>query len=502
VSNLAPELRPLSGVPVTKLPPDPPGLNRITSGALYAVNGRVYYWVIIPVQAPAGRLGYVAEQRRVVVNPATMKTINGLLGSTGTVYLRNAGDRFWAALDGTPVAAPTRRDTTDSGFIEYHGDGAPQVGMEAHVKPLPYVFVLEVPRSNLVLEPRATLRSIALLSLVILIGGVITAWALARRITRPLGDLTVAAEAIARGDYRRRVDVPQAMSDEVDRLGTSFNRMASQVEGSQRELASQVNQALAVTEELEAANERLRDMTVDAEEARDAALTANRAKSDFLAVMSHELRTPLNAIGGYADIMKLGIYGDMNEAQNDALTRIARSQQTLLALINDVLNFAKLEAGEVSYAMTDVPLAPAIAALEDLVSPQLRDRRLRYEVETCAPELAVRADAEKLQQILINLLSNAIKYTPEGGQIAIHCDVDVRKVHINVTDSGIGIAEDRLARIFDPFIQVGRALNRPHEGVGLGLSISRDLARAMGGSLVVRSKPGEGSTFTLTLDKA
>jgi signal transduction histidine kinase len=114
----------------------------------------------------------------------------------------------------------------------------------------------------------------------------------------------------------------------------------------------------------------------------------------------------------------------------------------------------------------------------------------------------VRADAEKLQQILINLLSNAIKFTPEGGTISVRCDVDARKVHIDVTDSGIGIAADRLERIFDPFIQVGRALNRPHEGVGLGLSISRDLALAMGGALSVRSTPSEGSTFTLTLDKA
>jgi signal transduction histidine kinase len=366
---------------------------------------------------------------------------------------------------------------------------------------LPYVFVLEVPRSTLFLEPRATLRGIMLVSLLVFLGGVFTVWALARRITRPLGELTVAAEGIAQGDYRRRVEVP-TMSDEVERLGTSFNRMASQVEASQRELAAQVNQAISVSEELEQANKQLKEITMDAEEARDAALTANQAKSDFLAVMSHELRTPLNAIGGYADIMNLGIYGEMNEQQKNALTRIARSQQTLLALINDVLNFAKLEAGEVRYAISDVPLAPAIESLEDLVGPQLRDRRMRYMVATCSPELAVRADAEKLQQILINLLSNAIKFTPEGGTISLHCDVDDRKVHINVTDSGIGIAADRLERIFDPFIQVGRALNRPHEGVGLGLSISRDLALAMGGALSVRSTPGEGSTFTLTLDKA
>lgn len=502
ISTLAPELRPRSGVPVSKLPKDPPGLDTITSGALYPVDGHVYFWLITPVKTGGQRVGYVAQQRRIVTNPGTAKTISGLLGSRATVYIRNATDGFWASLDGTPAVPTTRRDTTDSGFVAYRAGLEPQLGMEERVGRMPYVFVLEEPRTTVLLEPRSTLRSIMLVSLLVLLGGVATVWALARRITRPLDELAVAAEAIAQGDYMRRVELRDALSNEVERLGASFNRMASQVEVSQRQLASQVDQAVAVTEELEQANDRLKDITLDAEDARDAALKANQAKSDFLAVMSHELRTPLNAIGGYTDILKLGIYGEVNEQQSDALTRISRSQQTLLALINDVLNFAKLEAGEVRYAITDVPLAPAIAGLEDLVAPQLRDRKLEYVVKTCDPELAVRADAEKLQQILINLLSNAIKYTNEGGRIDVHCDVTDKNVSIHVTDSGIGISADRLDRIFDPFIQVGRALNRPHEGVGLGLSISRDLARAMGGALAVKSEPGVGSTFTLTLDRA
>jgi signal transduction histidine kinase len=238
-----------------------------------------------------------------------------------------------------------------------------------------------------------------------------------------------------------------------------------------------------------------------ADEARDAALHANRAKSDFLAVMSHELRTPLNAIGGYVEILRLGIYGVVNEAQQDALTRITRSQQTLLSLINDVLNFAKLEAGEVRYSIIDVPLTPALHQLEEMIAPQLRDRKLTYSVHPPDRSVTVRADADKLQQILINLLSNAIKYTPEGGTIDVRTEVLPGSVMLHVEDTGIGIAPDRVEKIFDPFIQVGRALNRPHEGVGLGLSISRDLARGMGGSLSVVSTLGTGSTFTLSLQR-
>jgi signal transduction histidine kinase len=215
--------------------------------------------------------------------------------------------------------------------------------------------------------------------------------------------------------------------------------------------------------------------------------------------MSHELRTPLNAIGGYAEILELGIHGPVNDPQRDALRRISRSQQALLSLINDVLNFAKLEAGGVQYAIREVKVSDALATLEVLIAPQLSVRRLSYEVAGCDPSVAVRADQDKLQQILLNLLSNAIKYTPEGGRISVDCELVRNAVRIHVRDSGIGVAEERLKAIFEPFVQVGRALNRPHDGVGLGLAISRDLAEAMGGKLTVVSVPGEGSTFTLEI---
>jgi signal transduction histidine kinase len=337
---------------------------------------------------------------------------------------------------------------------------------------------------------------------VLLIGGVSIVWALSRQITRPLVDLTTATEAIAHGEYGRRVESHGTASDEVERLGASFNRMAGEVEAAQALLASQVEEAQATSEELEQTNVQLQQASTAADEARDAALDANRAKSDFLAVMSHELRTPLNAIGGYAEILQLGIYGPVNDAQRDALGRISRSQQTLLSLINDVLNFAKLEAGEVQYSITDVAISPALSVIEDFVAPQLRRKNLTYAVHPCDPAVKVRADSDKLQQVLINLLSNAIKYTPEAGKIDVTCEADDAHAYIRIRDTGIGIASDRLAKIFDPFIQVGRALNRPHEGVGLGLSISRDLASGMGGALSVESVLGQGSTFTLTLERS
>jgi signal transduction histidine kinase len=471
-------------------------------GAMYQSSGRVYFWVIVPVMKDGQRIGYIAQQRRIAPNPAIMRAINEVSGEQLDVNVRNTVDGFIATMDGRPVPSFVKRDTVDSGFVATRAGGDRFVGAETAVKGTQFVYSIETPERSIVAAPRATIRRLALFSLVLLIGGVVAISALSQQITRPLVDLTTAAEAIARGDYGRRVESHGATSDEVERLGASFNRMASEVEASQHLLASQVEEAQATSEELEQTNLQLQHASNAADEARDAALDANRAKSDFLAVMSHELRTPLNAIGGYAEILHLGIYGAVNEAQQDALLRITRSQQTLLSLINDVLNFAKLEAGEVQYSITDVAIVPALSVIEDFVAPQLRRRDLTYAVHPCDSNVMARADADKLQQILINLLSNAIKYTPEGGKIDVSCEADDARVHIRIRDTGIGIADDRLAKIFDPFIQVGRALNRPHEGVGLGLSISRDLASAMGGTLSVESVPGQGSTFTLSLERS
>ncbi|MDB4882616.1 MAG: sensor protein, partial [Gemmatimonadetes bacterium] len=223
--------------------------------------------------------------------------------------------------------------------------------------------------------------------------------------------------------------------------------------------------------------------------------------SDFLAVMSHELRTPLNAIGGYAELMEMGIRGPVTVQQREDLRRIQTSQRHLLGLINEVLNYAKLETGTVHYDVADVLLRETVSAAESLVAPQARANGLALTVMQCSASLAARADAEKLRQILVNLLFNAVKFTPEGGQIEVSCAGDESSVVVRVRDTGIGIPADKLEAIFDPFVQVRADLTRPHEGTGLGLAISRDLARGMEGDLTVESALGVGSTFVLTLPR-
>ena len=257
---------------------------------------------------------------------------------------------------------------------------------------------------------------------------------------------------------------------------------------------------LALGQQAALAIERAR--LFDAERvARDEAERANRAKSEFLAVMSHELRTPLNAIGGYAELMEMGIRGPVTPQQREDLRRVQTSQRHLLGLINEVLNYAKLETGTVHFDIVDVRVRDALSGAEALVSPQAQAKSLELVVHPCSPRLAARADSEKLRQILVNLLSNAVKFTDAGGRVELSCNEHDDRVEILVRDTGIGIAGDQLERIFEPFVQVRADLTRTAEGTGLGLAISRDLARGMNGDLTVSSAPGKGSTFTLTLPR-
>ena len=235
---------------------------------------------------------------------------------------------------------------------------------------------------------------------------------------------------------------------------------------------------------------------------RAEAQAANRVKSEFLTTMSHELRTPLNAIAGYAELLTLGVRGPVTPEQLDDLARIQRNQRHLLSLINDILNFARLEAGHLDFELRDVPVDDLLTGLRPLVEPLLQARSLGYSCTSNGAPTPVRADPDKVQQILLNLLSNAIKFTQPGGRISIDYDTSPDAIMIHVRDTGSGIRPDKLESMFEPFVQLDRRLTSSHEGTGLGLAISRDLARGMGGELSASSTPGTGSCFTLTLPRA
>jgi len=237
-----------------------------------------------------------------------------------------------------------------------------------------------------------------------------------------------------------------------------------------------------------------------AERARMQAEAANKAKTEFLAVMSHELRTPLNAIAGYTELIEMGLRGPVTSAQSEDLAKIKRSQRHLLGLINDIMNFARLETGHVSISLKDIGVNETLAVLDAMTEPQVAAKGIAYVKARCENGLTAWADEEKTRQILINLVSNAIKFTPSGGRITISCDADETTVRFRVSDTGRGIAPEKLEVIFEPFVQVNKQFTRD-EGVGLGLAISRDLAHMMRGELTAQSELGAGSVFTLTLPR-
>ena len=248
--------------------------------------------------------------------------------------------------------------------------------------------------------------------------------------------------------------------------------------------------------------DRTRRQAEEIEHRRNEADVANRTKTEFLAAMSHELRTPLNAIAGYVQLLMLGVRGPLTDEQAIDLGRIQRSQQHLLSLINDILNFSRLEAGAVTYEIGSVPLGSVLEAATSMISLQAAAKQITLTLEPCPPTMRALADDSKLEQVLLNLLSNAVKFTQHGGHVSIRCEAADDHVLTRVQDDGPGIPADRLADIFEPFVQLDRALGNPREGVGLGLAISRDLARGMQGDLTVESIPGKGSTFTVSLKRA
>lgn len=527
-SGLAIELRTMDGqvlvstasdepTPATVAPEDHDPLlprlpaDSVTYTQLETRDGEVRYHIVAPVRIDDRIAAHVVHERRIGTS-GNSEQIERLIGNRAQIYFTNRAGGVWTSLDGDirldvpPLAAIDEPVQYDYGGQRLYAVGTAIAGTD-------WLIITQMPLDAALVSTGRVLRRLTIVGVLLLLLGGLGAWLVSRSVTAPLKRLGEAADAIAAGDYRRRTGL--ARDDEIGHLAGSFDVMAARIHETHSELAQRYDQAQALSAELELTNRRLTEAVREAERAGLEAQQASSAKSEFLATMSHEIRTPINAILGYTELMEMELSGPLTARQREYIGRVRRSGSHLIALVNDVLDFAKIEAGQLRLQEEVGTFAADIAVAVPMLDTAARSRRLTIDV-ACDARGQYRGDPQRVQQILINLLSNAVKFSHDEGTVSITCERrDSRALHagsgtpaeitwacLNVIDSGIGIEDDQKEAIFEPFVQGSGGYTRRHGGTGLGLAISRSLARMMGGDVTVDSQVGRGSTFTLWLPAA
>jgi signal transduction histidine kinase len=469
-----------SGIPL-RVVPDSADL-----GAVFSTGEEVYASQVAPIAEGGTVRGHLIVWARVGLTEDVRRQIQELAGTPATFYFAAAG-RPQIVIDfyGKPVSFPGSLDDRRT-VIEYErAPGRRHVAAKVPIRGTRWTIIGELSEAAATARPRALLRRLMIVALLLVGLGTAGVFLLSRWITGPIRQMTNVSRAMARGDYSQRVRVTRG--DELGQLARTFNAMSTQIEQSQRGL----------------------------EEARRAAEHASNVKSQFLATMSHEIRTPVNAIIGYTELLDLGIGGPLSDEQRAQLARIRSSGRHLVGLIDDVLDLSKVEAGQMAVAPAPAVASVAVDTALSLVRPQAAAKAIQL-ATACEGNrsAAYLGDQARVQQILVNLLSNAIKFTRPHGHVSVRCGTtDAGPAHAPasesgdwtyfiVEDTGIGIPKDKIESIFQPFTQVESGYTRTHGGTGLGLTISRRLARLMGGDLTVESREGEGSRFTLWLPAA
>lgn len=449
----------------------------VVSGVL-PLGGAPYEAVSVPIM-PGSAAGWVVFAARLDRNDmAALQSMAAIPLTASVAY--QTGDGRWRdnTASGRPVpartadflnAAATRSKAPPATLAGPHGPAmAAATPLNGLVPGRPAMLLLHYPLSKVMAPYRllfGLLIGVGVLGFAVLVVGT---WALARSVTRPVSLLEEAARRLQRGE---RVTVEATTQDEIGRLAEGFNAMAAEIHQRERELES----------------------------ARDQAEAANRAKSTFLANMSHEVRTPLNGVIGIAGVLS---GTPLNGDQKRMVGVIQNSASVLQRVLDDVLDLARVEAGHLQIVEEDFDLGAAVRALAEGTRVQCEAKGLAFEL-LMAPEAerCIAGDRVRLEQILGNLLSNAVKFT-ERGRVVLTVSAELSGARFEVRDTGIGFDPSTAAQLFRPFQQADGSITRKYGGAGLGLSISRELARAMGGDLVAAAVLGEGATFTLTVPLA
>jgi len=479
----------------------------------------------IVAAAPIAQGGVVAARLNFA---ALWNRVNQIVeGKNGIAYFANS-DRIVIGHPNPAIVIAQERlpsNITSRGGIYWGIEGNHVVGATCPIANTTWLAITEIPSTDAFLAPSERRSAIWVGFLLVMVFlTTLLAWRLARLITFPLWQLLVGVRQVSSGNYTYRLNINRP--DEIGELARAFDVMAEKLTERNREITD-MNQNLEQriaerTQELQEANRRMEAIAEALYTASERANTANRAKSQFLANMSHELRTPLNAMILYHDLLLRGAYGEINEKQNARLQSSRESAELLLKLIGDVLDLAKIEAGELQIEHIPTDLKPILTQTGNLIEPLLKKVPLEYECEYPPALPTVLGDSKRIQQVILNLLSNAAKFTKEGKITLQAWELETKEsqalvgslppgnptlkdgrwVVVVVSDTGLGIPPEMHELIFDEFKQVDDSNTREHGGTGLGLAICKRLVIAMHGQIGLNSQLQAGSQFWFTLPLA
>ena len=385
-----------------------------------------------------------------------------------------------AALTGDPA---TTADVVTNGRDSH---GIEVLSAFQRIDPTGWWVFVEEPTSEAFAPIEAAIWRTATLLIVFLTVAAITSVLLARNLVRPIESIQTAASKMGAGGLDQRIDVHS--NDELGALANEFNQMATRLEASYGDLEHQVQQR---TSELATALAELDFKSRELE-------AASHHKSEFLANMSHELRTPLNAIIGFSQVLQKQLFGPLNDKQTEYLGDILASSRHLLSLIDDVLDLAKVEAGQIELQVAPFSLPETLERGVVIVRERASKNGVQVSLASDPGVDTVVGDERRIRQVLFNLLSNAVKFTPDGGSVGVTARRVDDEIRVSVADTGPGIAPEDQQRIFEEFQQAELG-KQQREGTGLGLALSKRLVELHNGRLWVDSEPGKGSTFTFTL---
>ena len=466
-------------------------------GRVYFKDGSQPHMTIAVSENAPGRGVVVAE---IDLRPVTQTVDRARTGAAGYAYAVDSRGELvthsdidlvlrhtnFASLPQVRDALSAAAAPADAARIGRDQDGTKVLSAFQTIEPLGWRVFVEQPLSEALAPLTSAIWRTALLLVAFLVLAIATSILLVRRLVRPIESIQAAAAKIGSGSLHQRIEI--GTNDELGALAEQFNRMASQLQESYAGLELKVQER---TQELATALRELDEKSHELE-------AASRHKSEFLANMSHELRTPLNAIIGFSQVLREGMFGEVNEKQAEYLDDVLSSANHLLSLINDVLDLSKVEAGQIELEVAPFSLRDAL----ERGVVMIRERATKDGVRVMlvpSPELDVVAgDERRIRQVIFNLLSNAVKFTPAGGTVDVRATQVNGEVRVSVTDTGPGIAEIDRERIFEEFQQTEAGLEQ-REGTGLGLALSKRLIELHGGRIWVDSELDKGSTFVFTL---